>query len=193
MLEAERDSVDRATEHAMVVRPFGRPMDVPLVTNNWLKNFQKGKLVKGIPGDVYADGWHAVMEQVLPRATTIVACHPQSPDTCFGWICGELVGGGAYPEATLLLHYCYVKHDFKAKRAKGRGFEGGFGIGRMLLQTLVEVSEKTLGRPLEAVVASCITPQGHGWLDRMAEDEVIPVRHIYDPFLLFATLPEGWY
>lgn len=192
VLAAQREAHARDGDNPMVVRPM-RASDIPFVSNSWILNYQKGQMVKRIRDRVYKDAWHAVLEHLLPRCPPLVACHPQSPDTCFGWICGEEVQGGPNgPGTTLMLHYAYVKHGFKAKltrREDGKKseFDRGFGVGRMLLKALMD------GREYDNVVATCITPQGHGWLSRMYEEEILPVRYEYDPFLLFTTLPKGWY
>lgn len=183
-----RAVLEQAPSNVISIRPFGREGDIRMVTANWMRNYEKGQLVKRINRDVYRDGWHAVLEQIIPRSTILVACHPRSPDVCFGWICGEVVQGGPDPRPTLMLHYAYVKHRFKAKRsAETGGYDGGFGIGRQLLQTLVENEDIPGG-----VVATCLTSQGGGWLSRMVDEGVVD-RWEYDPFLLFSTLPEGWY
>lgn len=188
-LKASREAVDRSTPQEMVVRPIGRKEDLRFVLGTWMDNYKKGALVKKIRDEVYADGWHAVLEQVVPRARILIACHPEAPDVCFGWICGEVIQGGPDPRPTLMVHYCYVKHRFKAKRDKHEGgYAGGHGVGRMLLKTLTE-GEKELA----AVVYTAHTSQGAGWMERMWMEGVIPHKPEYDPFLLLTTLPRGWY
>lgn len=185
----------------LLVRPW-RESDVPWVTDSWRKNYQRGgALSRRVPGHIYADAWHELMSQVLPRAGVLVACHPEAPDVNFGWICAEVIDIGQGP--ALAVHYAYVKDRFAATRTKAEklpvnpdgtrpdksAFAGGHGIGRLLLRTVAEPEADAV----ESVRMTCHTPRGFGWMRRMADEGVIPHYPEYDPFILLTTLPRGWY
>lgn len=211
MREAADVEVRKAVAHAtrtvseiagnpVLVRPWTKG-DVPWITNSWLKNYQgKGPVTKRVNGRIYADAHHRMMEHVLPRASVLVACHPESTSVNFGWICAEVFDQGDGP--LLAIHYVYVKDRFTARRTKAEklpdnpdgsrpersAYSGGQGIGRLLLRTIAEPERDCVG-----VRHTHETSRGAGWLKRMHADGEIPHASMHDPFLLFGSLPRGWY
>lgn len=189
VLQASADACDRAVDHPMLVRPMDAG-DVNWVVNSWLKNARKCPIGKKVRNEIWYDAQHRVLEHIIPRARPLIACHPDSPRTYFGWICGEIFHGAGQEKPDLVLHYCYVKDQFKAHRSKAEGRVcGGQGVGRLLLQTLMNGEEGRIG----GVYVSYTTAQGHGWLSRMYDEGTLPFPHTYDPFLLLSSLPRGWY
>lgn len=81
--------------------------DIGFLFNSWLKSFKASPAVKSIPGAVYFDAHHKVIESIFKRAVVLVACSPQDPNQIFGYCCTEEV------EGVQVLHYCYTKEAFR--------------------------------------------------------------------------------
>lgn len=152
--------------------------DLPFVTNSWLKNYRKSWHVKGVPNEIYFARHHRVLEHLIPRASTIVACHPEDPDVLFGWACAEIINDA------FVLHYIYIKQRFKTVFESGEKVQG-FGMGTALLETFLENEAPS------SLYHSHETKAGKEFLKRLYQKDVIP-EPIYDPYLIYETLPEGW-
>lgn len=137
--------------------------DVPFITSSWLKSYRDGYAVRGIPNNIYYYNQHKILEVLLPRAIVLVACNAEDPDQILAWCCAEVM------DTALVLHYLYVKHPFR-----------GFGLSRKLTEMLL-ASEKP---PI--VMYTHKTLVAKNILKEKARDWV------YNPFLLFTTLPDGW-
>ena len=99
------------TEKDVLLRPI-RESDLPMVCSDWLWSFADRN--RDTPRDEYVAAQSAVIKLLLSRSKCVVACHPEDPDTCFGWLVWEDA-----PE--LLVHYAYVKRDFRR-----------MGVGRLM-------------------------------------------------------------
>lgn len=152
--------------------------DLPFVTNSWLRNYRKSWHVKGVDNETYYDRHHRILEVILPRASTVVACHPQDPDVIFGWACAEFIN------ESFVLHFVYVKNNFKTHFRNGE--PEGFGIGTKLVEALLTNEEP------ERVIYTHETKQGKEFLKRLYQKGVLDVEPVYNPYILYETLPGDW-
>lgn len=91
-------------KQAINVRPASEA-DVGFIFNSWLKSFQPAQ--PHVPGPVYFDFQHRVIEQLLKRSTVSVACNPTDVNQIYGYIVHEVI------EGLPVVHYAYVKHTFR--------------------------------------------------------------------------------
>lgn len=161
-----------------------QPSDVPMVMNNWLENYRKAFHVKGVPNDIYYSWQHRVIEALLPRATVYVACDPEDPTTCYGWACAEVI------DNQLVFHYIYVKRLVKATQIgeeEGRRKYKGWGMGTMLVQEALKYEPN-----VEGIVYTAETMAGRCFFRRLVEKGILEHEPVYNPFLLYSSLPAGW-
>jgi hypothetical protein len=83
------------------------PEDLPFIFNSWLKSYRNGGIPKFVDNTIYFSEHHKLIERLLQRATTKVACSPTDPTNIYGYICYERIDG------VYVLHYAYVKHTFR--------------------------------------------------------------------------------
>ena len=89
-----------------------RPEDADMVASDWKHCYKRN-------GDwpPYCDRYFvhqdAVIAQLLPASTVLVAHDPEDADNAFGWIC---FSGGA-------LHFCYVRKMFRLEGVMSRLLE----------------------------------------------------------------------
>lgn len=102
------------------VRP-ARRSDAAFVASSWLRSYRDAPAVVAVPSRTYFYWQHRVVEALLARSAVLVACSPDDPDTIVGWACAEAM------EGALVLHYVYVKHDFRR-----------YGVARALVRALQE-------------------------------------------------------
>ena len=173
----------------VLLRPVTQA-DIPFITNAWLKNGRKMYLVKGVPDKVYYKQHHKLLEQLLPRGLTIIACDPADPSSLYGFLNCEVW------DNTLILHYVYVKSHLKCERPRSRKVMGkyveesgkaGYGIGQKMLEKVLEYEDH-----LQAIVYTHETAAGREFLERLYEKGVLPHRATYNPYLLFTTMPKDW-
>lgn len=81
--------------------------DVSFIFNSWLKSFRAGTLCKYVDNTVYFSEHHKLVEKLLKRSTTKIACNPENPEDIYGYITHESIDG------IFCLHYAYVKHTFR--------------------------------------------------------------------------------
>lgn len=81
--------------------------DAAFIFNSWLKSFRDKGLAKPVCNEVYFSEQHKLVEKLLKRCTTVIACNPTDPASIYGWACFERV------EGTFVLHYAYVKQPFR--------------------------------------------------------------------------------
>jgi len=137
--------------------------DIPFITSSWLKSFRDGYWARGIPNNIYYYNQHKILEQLLPKGIVLVACNEQDPDQILGYVCAEVV------DTALVIHYMYVKHPFRK-----------FGIATKLVM-LLEQSEKP-----PAIMYTHKTAAAKAII--LAKE----LKWIYNPYLVFDKLPEGW-
>lgn len=154
--------------------------DLHLILNSWLESFRKADLIKGVPNRVYFPTHHKILDQLLQRCAVIVMCSDEDPKHILGWCCAELM------DNALVIHYTYVKNKFRK-----------MGLAKRMWKRMIESEPQ---RPA-AIIATHRTPAGAAVIKNyiesvkeMSEDERakwdFPV--IYNPYLLFMTLPEDW-
>lgn len=81
--------------------------DIPLLTNAWLKSYREGYMPSAVSNTVYFAEHHKLLEEIIPRCETVVACNGEDPDQVFGFVTWELYDNIA------LIHYLYVKHVYR--------------------------------------------------------------------------------
>lgn len=158
--------------------------DVPLIMNSWLENLRKSSHVKGVPNDVYYTYQHRLLEALLPRATVYVAADPEDPDTVYGWACVEVI------DNKLVFHYIYVKRLVKAVQVGEEGGKRkykGWGMGTALVKEALKFEPN-----VEGIVYTAETIAGKEFMKRLYEKDVLPDEPVYNPFLLYSSLPTGW-
>lgn len=138
--------------------------DIPFITSSWLESFRNAPMVRGVPNSIYFSYHHKILEELLPRSIVLVACNPADTDQIVGYICAEVF------DNCLVVHYVYVKQPLRR-----------LGVAKKLLDTLLE-SEKPA-----AVQYTAKTPSIFDFEKQLKEQRII-----YNPYLLYATLPEGW-
>jgi GNAT superfamily N-acetyltransferase len=143
--------------------------DVPFLTSTWLKSARDAFHYRGIPNTVYYDNMHFILEQVLPRATVLVACDPDAVNVVYGYVVGEVIDG------CLTIHYCYVKKAWRR-----------MGILSLLFRRLLE-HERDFGRYFQVTHRSKAFKR---FFDSRQVDGLIPAQweYTYNPFLLYSTV-----
>ena len=94
--------------------------DANLIINSWLASFRDGDMVQGVPNQIYYNRHHKVVESILSRATVTVLCDQSAPEVIFAWICWENFENG------IVIHYAYVKQEFRNARLMSRLIEAIF-------------------------------------------------------------------
>ncbi len=150
----------------------GENGDVPFITSSWLKSFRDAPSVAGVPNTAYYYYQHKILEEILPDAEVWVACNVDRHDQALGWIC-------AFPaKEALILHYCYVKQPFRR-----------LGVAEMLFRHLRRRF------PGGEVMFTHKSPLFWKRAKNGEESFFKKARKrgfVYNPFLLYTTLPEGW-
>ena len=95
------------------------PEDLSFIFSSWLKSFRSGLICKHVDNTIYFSEHHKVIERLLKRSTTVMACDPNDPATIYGYLCFDRV------EGILVVHYAYVKQTFR-----------GMGVLRQLLKSI---------------------------------------------------------
>jgi hypothetical protein len=81
--------------------------DASFIFNSWLKSFRENGIARPVSNEVYFAEQHKLIEKLLKRCTTVIACNPTDPAQIFGWACFERVDG------IFVLHYVYIKHPYR--------------------------------------------------------------------------------
>lgn len=81
--------------------------DVGFIFNSWLKSYRSSSFSKFIPGPVYFDHHHKVIEAILKRATVLVACNPKDNNQIYGYLVFE------QQLDVFVGHYTYVKDAYR--------------------------------------------------------------------------------
>lgn len=98
------------------------------IRHSWVESYRNSHYAGMIPMEDYFKAYHSVITKIFGRdgATLLVAFNPLHPSQIFGFCCYET--GFALP----LIHYVYVKDDFRRLPTKDDTFKEG--IATMLLQ-----------------------------------------------------------
>lgn len=160
---------------ARVLVRAAQPGDLPFILDTWLSSHRQSHHVRGIEGVVYYREQRRVAETLLQRATTLVACDPESPTTIWGWAIAEEV------DAYLVLHFVYVRGGFQ-----------DVGIGTKLVSAFLGAAKGAV-----ALVYTHQTKAGRKWADKMAERAPMTAHNgrlpvIYNPYFMYRTLGAAW-
>lgn len=94
-----------ALDSAAVLYRRADPDDAAFVFSYWLRDhFERSAFAKGITKATFMRLHHLLLERIIARSVVFVACDPEAPNVCYGFICAE------GPE---VLHYLYVKRRFR--------------------------------------------------------------------------------
>lgn len=145
------------------IRPATK-RDIPFITSGWLEGFREAPMVRGVPNNLYYYYHHKILERLLPRSTVLVMCNAEDDDQLMGFCCAEVM------DKCLVLHYIYVKHAFR-----------NLGVAKQFIK-LLQTTEKTA-----AVQYTAKTPAIFPLELKMKNQGMV-----YNPYLLYTTLPEGW-
>lgn len=145
----------------ILVRP-AKATDLNFILSGWKKSYRIGDLCAGVGNDRYYEAQHKIIAVLLQRATTLIACDAAAPDVDLGFVCAEVL-----PGAERVLHYVYVKDDFRRH-----------GICNMLIAGLDEME------PAERTTCTHRTRKGKALMQKRG--------WTYDPYVLWATLPAHW-
>jgi hypothetical protein len=81
--------------------------DVSFIFNSWLKSYLGSTATKGIPGPVYFDAHHKVIEALLVKCKVTVLCDAKDNSQIFGYLVYEVV------DEVPVVHYAYIKHVYR--------------------------------------------------------------------------------
>ncbi len=91
------------TEQLYIIRK-ALPEDISFIYSSWLKSFRYGSTAnKLIRTNVFFTNYREVLDSILAKSLTLVACLPDSPEVILGYM--------VYEED--ILHYCFIKHSFR--------------------------------------------------------------------------------
>ena len=89
---------------------FVRPMtegDLNFIRNSWLKSYALSNFRRYMTPQVYYSEHSDLVNDLLPKASTLLACDPEDETHIYAYICFELCGD------VLVIHYCYVKELYR--------------------------------------------------------------------------------
>lgn len=81
--------------------------DAPLIFNSWLKSYRKSLFSRNITNTIYFSEHHKVVEKLLKKYQTVVACNDKDPSQAYGYI------NAGYTDGIFTLNFVYVKHSFR--------------------------------------------------------------------------------
>ena len=91
------------TEQLYIIRK-ALPEDISFIYSSWLKSFRYGATAnKLVRTDIFFTNYREVLDSILARSLTLVACLPDSPEVILGYM--------VYEED--IIHYCFIKHSFR--------------------------------------------------------------------------------
>lgn len=138
------------------------PSDIPFIKDSWLRSFERSWHVKRVPPATYRYNHGRLVDRLLVRSTTLVACDPADPWVVWGWICGEWDSG------VLCAHYTYVKEGLR-----------GYRVATKLYESLCE------GRTPDAVVYTHDSKAALPFSKGLEEQGVLDVPVLYNPYLMY--------
>lgn len=152
--------------------------DTNFITNSWLESFRQGGYMNAtVPNRVYFNQHHRILEKIVPRSRILVACNSTDTRQVFGWICAELM------DRHLVIHYIYIKDDFRQ-----------MGIASRLVRLLLDTQDvvKNVILTTHQTWKSKVLIQGRREWDLKPMAERHGITALYNPYMLFYSLPEGW-
>jgi len=94
----------------LVIRELTKE-DYPIIFNSWLKSYSKEYVkYKNVPNQIYYQGQHLLIENLLSNSTTLVAVDSEDQNIVLGYCVGTK------SEDTFVVHYIYVKKDFRGMK-----------------------------------------------------------------------------
>lgn len=141
--------------------------DVAYITNSWLHSYRHSVRNKGVPKKEYYYYHHKKLEDVLPRATTLVLVNENDPDQILGYICYERASNDV-----IVIHYIMLKGIFR---------------GNGLLWSLLDILEEH-----EKPKYVLYTHDSKPWHDITRSHPERFKNYRYNPYWLDATLSQGW-
>lgn len=101
--------------------------DEDFVRDSWVESFRSSHYAGMAPMDEYGPMQHRWIQRIVdrPGVTVRVAFNEEYPDQLFGFVCTE--DGFTLP----MVHYMYVKEDFRRLAQKDKTFR--YGIATQLL------------------------------------------------------------
>lgn len=119
------------------IRPR-RNTDDPLIYGTWLQGYyEKGLWPKGMEWLAFRAAHRLVVDRLLARGTTLVACAPDFEDQIFGYVCFEAG----------VLHWIFVKGPFK-RNGIGNSLMAAAGFTRTGPFTFSHLSNSDLAHGL---------------------------------------------
>lgn len=160
---------------------FANPSDINFITSSWLKSFRDGYFNGTVSNRVYYNQHHKILESLVPRASVLVACNAEQPDQIFGWICFEVL------DRHLVLHYLYVKDAFRQ-----------IGMAQKLFDFVMDSQELDLIK--NRVLTTHQTEKSKNFIHGSRSGKPSyeerhkerPIEWLYNPYMLFYTLPDHW-
>ncbi|MBV6514133.1 MAG: hypothetical protein FMNOHCHN_03723 [Ignavibacteriaceae bacterium] len=88
------------------IRPASQE-DVPFIFASWLKSYRDSFLVRDVGNEVYYNGHHKVIERLLQRGTSLIACASDDPSQIYGYLVYETISN------ITVFHFGYTKHSYR--------------------------------------------------------------------------------
>lgn len=106
----------------VLLRDYNHISDSDFLYSTWIKSFRDSGFCRAVPTPIYNRSQRERVRALLEKDFTyvLVACSPETPELIYGYAVGE---------APNVLHYVYVKKDYR-----------GQGIGKRLLSHLLDHS-----------------------------------------------------
>ena len=137
------------------IRPYEKT-DEEFLYQSFLKSHKESGFGKSISHDLYYRGMRQRINRLLanPQVYVLVACDSQVPEMIFGY---------AIFEGSNVLHYIYVKRNYRLQ-----------GIAKRLINFALDELEPTIytHRPNEI------------WAERKLKEDPQLLTYFYDPFIL---------
>lgn len=152
------------------------PGEYEFIVSTWMRSFWESQRVSNIPHGEYVRYQRRLIDRIIGTgfgdcATPRVACDPADPTVIWGWACGAKDG----PD--LVLHYAYVKKDFRRQ-----------GIFKALVDGLARAV------PRVVVLTHLPPPTDHGqgqtWLVARVQREIDAKRILYNPYRAYMRLDD---
>lgn len=93
--------------------------DVAFIFSSWINSYNDANYEsKRTRTSIEKPEKHLEIEELIrnPNTTVVVACNPEDPDQFFGFACGTTVQDPVSKVQYLVLHYVYVKQNFRNKK-----------------------------------------------------------------------------
>lgn len=81
--------------------------DVNLIFSSWLKSARNIPIAGRCDNSIYYSEHHKLIERLLKRGNTLVACEPKDPGNVYGYLNYETI------EGLFVCHYAYIKQTFR--------------------------------------------------------------------------------